>query len=325
MKRILLPLLVLLAVVGVYAYYRLDLYSFTPKDLSVISSADKVALQLVEEKRIKSATILSSFQEFVDKNKNNTSLTNTFQRAKQVQILTSDLLEKGQNIRMLWLTSPEINANEFLIEFAKSSQEFVSKLRSVAESKQLSNVLISPLTNEVISAEEFVNFFTDTPLEIRLYALTAMQASIANREQEAMLAIINKTDFPLFKINDLAVVVEPRRLVFTEGESYDAQLKIVSISDNLQSQFEIDNAKTLEAVKVTNQASFATVSFVAQADNFDERGIAVKEWTGKMTVKLPSGKDSTFLVREKYIVRKKRDGSSNQPTPTEINPNENRE
>ena len=62
------------------------------------------------------------------------------------------------------------------------------------------------------------------------------------------------------------------------------------------------------------------ISFVAQADNYDERGLAFKTWTAKVKIQLPNGKDSTFLLQENYIVRKNRNGSLT--TPTEFNPNE---
>ena len=170
--------------------------------------------------------------------------------------------------------------------------------------------------------EEFAAYFDNLPVSVRLYALTSIDAAIANREAEAIYYISQKIDYPVFEINNLVSVITPNQIVLAEGDMYEAKMKVVGVASLNKPQLEIENKEIYENLKTQEKNGVVNLSFVAQADNYDERGLAYKTWTAKVKIQLPNGKDSTFVLQENYIVRKNRNGNSTSTTPTEINPND---
>lgn len=345
MKRILVPLLALLISSVVYAYMRTQIYDFSNKDLKVIHDTDRIAVQLVAEKRVKNNAFIERFRTYLDENGKASSGVNTLQRIKQVQTLSSDLLQQSNEIRAQWLQNPNEKPTELLLAFGNAQKEYISKLRSFTEISLSNSEILNPIfidptkTNTSLEAddkkensskdeqidsfdvEEFVNYFDNLPVSVRLYALTSIDAAIANREAEAIYYISQKIEYPVFEINNLVSVVIPNQIVLSEGDMYQAKMKVVGVSSFSKPQLEVENQDAYQDLKTKEENGMATISFVAQADNYDERGLAFKTWTAKVKVQLPNGKDSTFLLQENYIVRKNRNGSPT--TPTEINPNDN--
>ncbi|AFM02705.1 hypothetical protein Fleli_0209 [Bernardetia litoralis DSM 6794] len=342
MKRILFPLLVLLFVLGIYAYMGTDIYDFSNKDLKVIHDADRIAVQLVAEKRVKNNAFIEKFRNYLDENGKAGIAVNTLQRIKQVQTLSSDLLQQSNEIRAQWLQNPDDKPTELLITFGESQEEYISKLRSFTEislsnSEILNPLFTDPTKNNILSksendlektfvqqnefdVEEFVAYFDNLPVAVRLYALTSIDAAIANREAEAIYFLSQKIEYPIFEIDNLVSVVTPTEVVLSEGDMYQAKMKVVGVSSFTKPQLEVENPAIYQDLKTNEKNGIATISFVAQADDYDERGLAFKTWTAKVKIQLLNGKDSTFVLQENYIVRKNRNG--NPTTTTEINPNE---
>lgn len=345
MKRILFPLLALLIVLATYMYMRSDIYDFSEKDLKVIHDTDRIAVQFVAEKRVKNNAFIEKFKTYLDENGKAGIAVNTLQRIKQVQTLSSDLLQQSNEIRSQWLQNPDEKPTELLLTFAKAQEEYISKLKGFTEITSNSD-LISPLfidptkintTSSLDSKKEkvaekevenkfdineFVDYFDNLPVSVRLYALTSIDAAIANREAEAIYYISQKIDYPIFEMNDLVTIVTPSQIVLSEGDTYEAKMKVVGISSLSKPQIEVENKDIYQELKTQEKNGMMNVSFLAKADNYDERGLAYKTWTAKVKIQLPNGKDSTFVLQENYIVRKNRNGTSTSPTPTEINPNE---
>ncbi len=342
MKRILFPLLALLIVSGIYAYMRTDIYDFSEKDLKVIHDTDRIAVQLVAEKRVKNNAFIEKFRNYLDENGKANIGVNTLQRIKQVQTLSSDLLQQSNEIRSQWLQNPDEKPTDLLTVFAEAQIEYISKLRSFTEiassnSDILNPLFIDPTKNRVSSSlgkensleetkkeefdvEKFVSYFDNLPVAVRLYALTSMDAAIANREAEAIYYISQKIEYPIFEINNFVSIVTPDEIVLSEGDMYQAKMKVVGISSFSKPQLEVENPTIYQDLKTQEKNGMAAISFLAVADEYDERGLAFKTWTAKVTIQLPNGKDSTFTLQENYIVRKNKNGSST--TTTEINPNE---
>jgi hypothetical protein len=323
---------------------RTDIYDFSDKDLKVIHDADRIAVQLVAEKRVKNNAFIEKFRNYLDENGKAGIAVNTLQRIKQVQTLSSDLLQQSNEIRAQWLQNPDKKPTDLLFTFANAQEEYISKLRSFTEiassnSEILSSLFIDPTkittsfgsdnktensSEEVeqngFEVEEFVTYFDNLPVAVRLYALTSIDAAIANREAEAIHYISQKIDYPIFEINNFVSIVTPNEIVLSEGDMYQAKMKVVGISSFNKPKLELDNQETYQDLKTQEKNGMVNLSFVAKADDYDERGLAYKTWTAKVKIQLPNGKDSTFILQENYIVRKNRNGSPT--TPTEINPND---
>ncbi|PIY08414.1 MAG: hypothetical protein COZ18_12435 [Flexibacter sp. CG_4_10_14_3_um_filter_32_15] len=346
MKKILFPLLALLIVSATYAYMRSGIYDFSDKDLKVIHDTDRIAVQLVAEKRVKNNAFIEKFRNYLDENGKVGIAVNTLQRIKQVQTLSSDLLQQSNEIRAQWLQNPDEKPTDLLITFAKAQEEYISKLRSFTEIASSNSNILNPLFTDPTKAndhsnsdnktessseekqqnksevEEFAAYFDNLPVSVRLYALTSIDAAIANREAEAIYYISQKIDYPVFEINNLVSVITPNQIVLAEGDMYEAKMKVVGVASLNKPQLEIENKEIYENLKTQEKNGVVNLSFVAQADNYDERGLAYKTWTAKVKIQLPNGKDSTFVLQENYIVRKNRNGNSTSTTPTEINPND---
>ncbi|WP_338814015.1 hypothetical protein V9L05_00985 [Bernardetia sp. Wsw4-3y2] len=345
MKRILFPLLALLIVSGVYAYMRTDIYEFSEKDLKVIHDTDRIAVQFVAEKRVKNNAFIEKFKNYLDENGKASIGVNTLQRIKQVQTLSSDLLQQSNEIRAQWLQNPDEKPTDLLLKFAEAQKEYISKLRSFTEISISNSEILNPLFTDVtktsssisddeseneseqvrknaFEVEEFAAYFDNLPVAVRLYTLTSIDAAIANRESEAIYYISQKIEYPVFEINNLISIVTPSEIVLSEGNMYQAKMKVVGVSSFNKPQLEVENEDMYQDLKTQEKNGIINISFVAQADDYDERGLAFKTWTAKVKIQLPNGKDSTFVLQENYIVRKNRNGLSSSPTPTEINPNE---
>jgi len=267
------------------------------------------------------------------------------QRIKQVQTLSSDLLQQSNEIRSQWLQNPNEKPTELLLTFGKAQAGYISKLKSFTDIASNSN-LLSPLftdptktTTSFISdsktenisekelenkfdVNEFIDYFDNLPVAVRLYALTSIDAAIANREAEAIHYISQKIDYPIFDLNDLITIVTPTKIVLSEGDMYEAKMKVVGISSLSKPQLEVENKAIYQELKTQEKNGIMNISFLAKADNYDERGLSYKTWTAKIKIQFPNGKDSTFILQENYIVRKNRNGTSTSPTPTEMNPND---
>ncbi|WP_338766332.1 hypothetical protein WAF17_03565 [Bernardetia sp. ABR2-2B] len=344
MKRILFPIFALLISLSVYAYMRTTIYDFSEKDLKVVHDADRIAVQLVAEKRVKNNLFIEKFRNYLDENGKASIGVNTLQRIKQVQTLSSDLLQQSNEIRAQWLQNPDGKPTELLTTFANAQKEYISKLRSFTEislsnSEILTPLFIDPTKNtfssnsdkkkessseearkHAFNAEEFANYFDNLPVSVRLYALTSIDAAIANREAEAIYYISQKIEYPIFEINNLVSIVTPNEIVLSEGNMYQAKMKVVGISSFTQPKLEVEDESIYQDLKTQEKNGIVNISFLAKADEYDERGLAFKTWTAKVKIQLPNGKDSTLLLQENYIVRKNRNGNST--TPTEINPNQ---
>ena len=125
MKKILFPLLALLIVSATYAYMRSGIYDFSDKDLKVIHDTDRIAVQLVAEKRVKNNAFIEKFRNYLDENGKVGIAVNTLQRIKQVQTLSSDLLQQSNEIRAQWLQNPDEKPTDLLITFAKAQEEYI--------------------------------------------------------------------------------------------------------------------------------------------------------------------------------------------------------
>ena len=323
MKRILFPLLALLIVLATYAYMRSDMYNFSDKDLKVIHDTDRIAVQFVAEQRVKNNAFIEKFKNYLDENGKTTSAVNTLQRIKQVQTLSSDLLQQSNEIRSQWLQNPDEKPTDLLLAFATAQQDYISKLRSFTDISSSNSKILTPLFNDPtqlntspipeeevenvseekqenrIAIEEFVNYFDKLPVTVRLYALTSIDAAIAKREAEAIYYISQKIDYPVFEINNLITIVTPNEIVLSEGNIYEAKIKVVGVSSLSKPQLELENQDIYQELKTQEKNGITNISFIAKADNYDERGLAFKMWKAKVKIKLPNGKDSTFVLQEK--------------------------
>lgn len=325
---------------------RTDMYDFSDKDLKVIHDIDRIAVQLVAEKRIKNNAFIEKFKNYLDENGKASVGVNTLQRIKQVQTLSSDLLQQSNEIRAQWLQNPDKKPTDLLLAFANAQKEYISKLRSFTEISLSNSEILNPLftdptkivasyssdnktensSEEVekigFEVDEFVSYFDNLPVAVRLYTLTSIDAAIANREAEAIYYISQKIEYPVFEINNFVSIVIPNQIVLSEGDMYQAKMKVVGVSSFNKPLLEVDNQETYQDIKVQEKNGMVNLSFIATANNYDERGLAFKTWSAKVKIQLPNGKDSTLVLQENYIVRKSRNGSSTSPTPTEINPND---
>ena len=341
-----IPLLVLLISSALYAYMRVEVYDFSDKDLKVIHDADRIAVQFVAEKRVKNNAFIEKFRDYLDENGKVDVAVNTLQRVKQVQTLSSDLLQQSNEIRAQWLQNPTEKPTALLIAFGKAQEEYISKLKSFMEVAAINSDILKPLfidptrtanssvssidtgnsleekKKEEVNIEQFAAYFDNLPLSVRLYSLTSIDAAIANREAEAIHYIMQKVEYPIFEINNLVSIVTPNEIVLSEGDMYQAKMKVVGVSSFSKPELELENEENYQELKTQEINGIVNLSFVAKANKYDERGLAYKTWSAKVKIHLPSGKDSTFVLQENYIVRKSRNGISTSPTSTEINPNE---
>jgi gliding motility-associated protein GldM len=93
-------------------------------------------------------------------------------------------------------------------------------------------------------------------------------------------------------------MASPVSRVIAAGTKYEARVFMTATSSTLQPQMQLAG----NSVNV-DESGVGKISFIASGGNYID-GSMKKTWSGKITMKQPSGKDTTYIIEEDYIVTK---------------------
>jgi hypothetical protein len=330
-----LPLVVFLfLLLGYWARKNSTVPPLTEQDMLVLVSAEREATQLLDLRRQRTQQFLAEVQAQIEqKGSNNTSIQ-WLQNAKQIQTLTSDLLQKVDELKAEAiektggaeaetgiykgiLSQPHWENKDKLSEFYQHLNQYIQKVANIAGADHFAPLTLSP-QGEELSFEAFYDLYFESSLPIFLYHLTKLSADITAREKEAIVFISKKVNFIDFQFDRVLPLIVARKLLLTEGERYEAEISVVAASSQQPLKVHLEEGELVE-----EKGSYK-IKFKAKAtpEEYDRIGLAHKVLRGKITVALPTGRDTTLFFEEPYIVRKRvggvEQGASSENKPENI-------
>lgn len=141
--------------------------------------------------------------------------------------------------------------------------------------------------------------FGQTPLVASLATLSEMEARLSTMKSVALTAISDSIGAGDYKFDRLVPMVRPNSKVVVAGTKYDAQLFMTATSSTQKPQMEAEGQKL-----TVDNAGMGKLSFTASGGNYNEDGFVKKTWKGRITLKQPNGKDTTYAFTEDYLVAK---------------------
>jgi len=141
--------------------------------------------------------------------------------------------------------------------------------------------------------------FGQTPLVASLAILSEYQSRVSTMEATTLTALADKVGRLDIPIDNVRPMVSPASRVVAAGTKYEAQLFMAATSSNVKPKMEFGS----NPIQV-DENGVGKISFTASGGPYNEQGFSRKVWTGKVTMRMPGGKDSTFTVSEEYLVAK---------------------
>jgi gliding motility-associated protein GldM len=140
--------------------------------------------------------------------------------------------------------------------------------------------------------------FGQTPLVAALAVLAQKEAQVLNYEADVLQNLAGKVGADIIKFDKLQGVARAESRTVAAGTKYSAEMFITASSSALTPTMTYGG----RPVKVDADGR-GRVEFVAQAGNYDKDGNSKQTWTGQIKINT-NGRDTTFTVKEDYIVAK---------------------
>jgi gliding motility-associated protein GldM len=141
--------------------------------------------------------------------------------------------------------------------------------------------------------------FAQTPMIAALAVISEKQARVATIEAEVLSELALAVGATEFKFDKLRAVARAESKVVAAGTKYNADMFISATSSAMNPTMKFKGTP----VQV-DANGVGKISFVASANNYDADGNSKQVWEGQITMKNPGGGDTTYTVREEYIVAK---------------------
>lgn len=140
--------------------------------------------------------------------------------------------------------------------------------------------------------------FAQTPMVASLAVISQKQNEVARYETAVLEALASKVGATQLRFDKIVAMVRPEAKVVAAGTKYKAEMFIAASSSGVTPTMTLNNSP----IQVTG--GMGKIEFPAQGGTYDKDGKMKKTWTGAITIRTPSGKDTTFKVVEEYTVVK---------------------
>lgn len=143
-----------------------------------------------------------------------------------------------------------------------------------------------------------LNFGHNTPMVGALASLSQFQSDVISEETKALEDLARQVGAEDLKFDQIVPMVKPHSKVVAAGTKYEADLFIAASSSSVSPTMTVDG-KEIDVV-----GGMGKVSFTATPGSYDKSGNATKSFIGAISVKMPGGRDTTFVDTIEYIVSK---------------------
>lgn len=141
--------------------------------------------------------------------------------------------------------------------------------------------------------------FDHTPTVACMAILSQFEQEVAQVEGKALDYLAKKVGADIPKFDKIIAVATAESKVVAAGTKYRAQLFLAASSSTARPSM---SSNAPNGVKMDGEGK-GQIEFTANGGNYDKQGNSKRKWTGRITLKLPTG-DSTFSVEEEYTVVK---------------------
>lgn len=273
------------------------------------------------------ATRLKSIQDVVQK-ENIAKNVPLMKQAEEVKSKTSDMMAYLEGLKKDLVaetgglkedgsgyTNPsgETQVESFMIGGAKNGKayemkqklnDYVAYLSKVGgenfqllaqDAKDIPTITVASQKNK-----DFAEFnFGQTPMVAALATISQKQNELARYEAIVLEKIANKVNAsPVAKFDKIVAMVRPEARVVAAGTKYKAEMFIAASSSGVSPTMKY-NGSDIPVV-----GGMGKVEFTATGGDYDKDGNAKKVWQGSITIPKSDGGDTTFIVKEEYIVAK---------------------
>ncbi len=147
--------------------------------------------------------------------------------------------------------------------------------------------------------KDFVELnFAQTPMVASLAVISQKQNEVARYETAVLEKLASKVGATQLRFDKIVAMVRPEANVVAAGTKYKAEMFIAASSSGVTPTMTYNGS----SIPVAN--GMGKVEFTAQGGAFDKEGKMKRTWNGSITIRTPSGKDSTFAVTQEYTVIK---------------------
>ncbi|UXP33758.1 gliding motility protein GldM [Reichenbachiella agarivorans] len=143
-----------------------------------------------------------------------------------------------------------------------------------------------------------LNFGHNTPMVGALASLSQFQSDILAEETKALEELARSVGADKLKFDQIVPMVRPESKIVAAGSEYIADMFIAASSSSVSPTMTWDGNE-MEVVD-----GMGKVKFVARAGNYDANGLSKQSFIGAIKVKLPGGRDTTFVDTIEYTVSK---------------------
>ena len=143
-----------------------------------------------------------------------------------------------------------------------------------------------------------LNFGHNTPMVGALASLSQFQSDVLAEETKALESLARAVGAEDLKFDEILPMVNPESRIVAAGTRYTADMFIAASSSAVVPTMKVDG-KDIEVIDGQGK-----VSFIATAGKYDKEGNAKKSFVAAISLKLPGGRDTTFVDTVEYIVSK---------------------
>ncbi|MEO9803195.1 MAG: gliding motility protein GldM [Reichenbachiella sp.] len=143
-----------------------------------------------------------------------------------------------------------------------------------------------------------LNFGHNTPMVGALASLSQFQSDVITEETKALEDLARQVGAEDLKFDQIVPMVKPHSKVVAAGTKYEADMFIAASSSSVSPTMTI-NGEEIEVV-----GGMGKVAFTARPGTYDKSGNSKQSFIGAISVRMPGGRDTTFVDTIEYIVSK---------------------
>ena len=283
----------------------------------------------VNENSVKNAGIVSRIEKAVDDAGNREKDVKVLNTAQQVRQATQEILEytDGVKVEMMELAGGEEEGKPGHPKDAQNIDVIANmmiKNKGGAKGKELKEKLNDyPRFLTQIMGEEYALLafdgkdhpaykddkeqrrkdfatlqFSNAPVAACLATVSQFQTEIMAYESRALEELARKVGAGDVKFDKIEPMVRANSNIVAAGTKYEAEMFIAASSSGITPTMAIDGKS------IPVEAGKGKVEFVASGGSYDSEGLAKKTFTAEITMRMPTGQDSTFREEIEYFVAK---------------------
>jgi gliding motility-associated protein GldM len=231
--------------------------------------------------------------------------------------IKKEMIEKSGGIKQETggYTNPsaETVMEELMIGATKNGKAYEVREKLNAFTSYLGSITKQEMPSLALDAKDIANLkndpaqknkdfaelnFAQTPMVASLAVISQKQNEVARYETAVLENLAAKVGATQMRFDKIVAMVRPEAKVLAAGTKYKAEMFIAASSSG------VTPTMTYNGSSIPVNGGMGKIEFTAQGGAYDKEGKLKKTWKGSITVRTPSGKDTTFTHTEEYTVVK---------------------